>query len=43
MDHPEEQPAGTETSPKFGRLLLLLAAAVMLLAIIAMGAEAYFS
>lgn len=43
MDHPEEQPAGTDAPLKFGRLLLLLAGAVGLIAIIAIVSEAYFS
>jgi hypothetical protein len=28
MHHPDEQPTGTEREPRFGRLLLVLAAAV---------------
>jgi hypothetical protein len=29
MKHPEEQPAGAEGTPRFGRLLLVLVAAVL--------------
>jgi hypothetical protein len=43
MDHPEEQPAGTDDSPKFGRLLIVLVIAVILIAAITFGSEAYFS
>jgi hypothetical protein len=43
MDHPEEQPAGTDAPLKFGRLLLLLTGAIGLIAIIALVSEAYFS
>lgn len=43
MDHPEEQPAGTDAPFKFGRLLLWLAGAVGVIGLIALAAEAYFS
>jgi hypothetical protein len=43
MDHPEEQPAGTEAPFRFGRLLLFLAGAVLLIGVIAIASEAYFS
>jgi hypothetical protein len=43
MGHPEEQPAGTDGSPKFGRLLIVLAIAVILIVIVTFGSEAYFS
>ena len=29
MDHPAEQPAGSDGAPKFGRLLLVLLVAVL--------------
>ncbi|WP_199710805.1 hypothetical protein [Noviherbaspirillum cavernae] len=29
MKHPEEQPAGTDDAPRFGRLLIILVAAVL--------------
>ncbi|MDB5842577.1 MAG: hypothetical protein JWQ23_4529 [Herminiimonas sp.] len=43
MQHPEEQPSGTDDSPKFGRLLIVLAIAVILIGAITVGSEAYFS
>jgi hypothetical protein len=43
MDHPEEQPAGTDAPFKLGRLLLLLAIAVALIGLIAIASEAYFA
>jgi hypothetical protein len=43
MDHPEEQPAGTDTPFRFGLLLLLLAGAIALIAVIVMLSEAYFT
>lgn len=43
MQHPDEPPTGTEGAPKFGRLLLVLAAAVMLIVLITFASEAYFS
>jgi hypothetical protein len=43
MDHPEEQPAGSDEGPHFGRLLILLVFAVMLIGVITFASEAYFS
>jgi hypothetical protein len=43
MNHPEEQPTGTDGTPKFGRLLIALVLAVMLIGLITIGSEAYFS
>lgn len=43
MNHPEEPPAGTDGSPKFGRLLIVLFLAVMLIAAITFGSEAFYS
>lgn len=43
MQHPEEQPAGGEGTPKFGRLLLVLVAAVMLIALITFLSESFYS
>ena len=34
MQHPDEQPSGADHGPHFGRLLIVLAAAVMLLGLI---------
>ncbi len=43
MNHPEEQPVGTDDSPKFGRLLLLLIGAVLLIVAITFASEAFYS
>ncbi len=43
MNHPKEQPAGDDGSPKFGRLLLVLIAAVMLIVVITFASEAMYS
>lgn len=43
MDHPEEQPVGTDDAPKFGRLLIILAAAVMLIVAVTFASEAFYS
>jgi len=43
MDHPEEQPTGTDDAPKFGRLLLLLGAAVLLIVAVTFASEALYS
>jgi hypothetical protein len=43
MHHPEEQSAGTDDSPRFGRLLIILVLAVMLIGIITFASETYFS
>ena len=43
MQHPEEQPAGTSDAPKFGRLLIVLALAVLLIGVLTFAGEAYFS
>lgn len=44
MDHPDEQqPHGTDGTPKFGRLLIVLAIAVMMIVGITFGSQAYFS
>lgn len=34
MHHPEEQPTGTDSSPKFGRLLLVLVLVVVFIGIL---------
>jgi len=31
MDHPAEQPAGSDDTPKFGRLLIVLLCAVLVI------------
>jgi hypothetical protein len=43
MDHPDEQPAGTDAPFKFGRLLLVLAGAVAVIALVAVLAGTYFA
>jgi hypothetical protein len=44
MEHPDEQqPDGSDGSPKFGRLLIVLAIAVMMIVGITFGSQAYFS
>lgn len=43
MHHPDEQPTGTDGSPKFGRLLLALAGAVMLIVAVTFVSEAFYS
>ena len=41
MQHPDEQPSGADHDPHFGRLLIVLAAAVMLLGLITWASVAY--
>lgn len=43
MDHPPEQPSGSDGSPKFGRLLLVLVGAVLLIVAITIASEAMYS
>lgn len=43
MQHPSEQPSGTEGSPKFGRLLIALALAVLLIIAITLVSESLYS
>ncbi len=43
MKHPEEQSVGSNDSPKFGRLLIVLVAAVLLIVAITFASEAYYS
>lgn len=43
MNHPDEQPAGTDGTPKFGRLLIVLAIAVALIGVLTFVAEAVYS
>ena len=43
MDHPEEQPIKTEAPFRLGRLLLVLASAVLLIGIIAIVASVQLS
>lgn len=38
----QNQPAGDDGSPKFGRLLLVLLAAVALIGVITFASEAYY-
>ena len=41
MQHPDEQPSGADHGPHFGRLLIVLVAAVMLLGLITWASVAY--
>lgn len=43
MQHPEEQTATGDGSPKFGRLLLVLILAVLLMVLLTFATEAYYS
>ncbi|AEK60889.1 hypothetical protein [Collimonas fungivorans] len=43
MNHPEEQPSGSEGSPKFGRLLIVLVLAVILIGFITFASEWFYS
>lgn len=43
MHHPEEQPAGSDDSPRFGRLLIVLVLAVLFVGLMTLLSEAYFS
>lgn len=43
MGHPEQQPASSEDAPKFGRLLLVLIAAVLVIVAVTLGSEAFYS
>ena len=41
MKHPEEQPVISDQNPKFGKLLIVLVAAVLVLALITWASVAY--
>lgn len=43
MQHPDEQPAGEEGTPKFGRLLLVLIGAVLIIVAITFLSESFYS
>jgi hypothetical protein len=43
MNHPPEQPAGSNDTPKFGRLLLILGAAVLVIVAVTFASEALYS
>jgi hypothetical protein len=43
MNHPEEQQAGTDGTPKFGRLLIVLAIAVVVIGLVSWASEKYLS
>lgn len=43
MGHPDEREAGSEDAPKFGRLLLVLIAAVLVIVAVTLGSEAFYS
>jgi hypothetical protein len=43
MEHPPEQPSGTDDSPRFGRLLLILGAAVLVIVAVTFVSEALYT
>lgn len=43
MHHPQEQPAGTDEAPRFGRLLIALVLAVLLIVAVTFISEAAYS
>lgn len=43
MQHPEEQPSGSDGTPKFGRLLLVLAFGVLMVVALTFGSLAYYT
>lgn len=43
MNHPDDQPTGTDDAPKFGRLLLALGAAVLIIVAVTFVSEALYS
>ena len=43
MHHPAEQPAGSDDSPRFGRLLIVLALAVLVIVAVTFVSEACYS
>jgi hypothetical protein len=43
MNHPEEQPTGVDDAPKFGRLLIVLGLAVLLIVGITVLSEALYT
>lgn len=43
MGHPEEQPTGTDGTPKFGRLLIVLILMVILIGFITFASEWFYT
>lgn len=43
MNHPPEQPSGADGEPKFGRLLIVLALVVAIIAAVTWASEKYLS
>jgi hypothetical protein len=43
MQHPEEQPTGSDGTPKFGRLLIVLILVVLLMGLITYASQAWYS
>ncbi|HZW21253.1 hypothetical protein [Noviherbaspirillum sp.] len=43
MNHPPEQPTGSDGAPKFGRLLLILGGAVLVIVAVTFISEALYS
>ncbi len=43
MDHPQEQPPAGNGSPRFGRLLIVLVLAVVMIGVLTFVAESYYT
>lgn len=43
MQHPDEQPGSMPDSPRFGRLLIVLVLAVLMVGVLTLASEAYFT
>ena len=43
MQHPDEQPSGSSDGPHFGRLLIVLILAVIIIGIVTIASEAFLS
>lgn len=43
MHHPEEQPTGSDATPKFGRLLLVLLCAVLAIGILTLASVRFYT
>ena len=43
MQHPEEQPVESDGTPKFGKLLIVLALSILLVVLVTFGSQAYYT
>jgi hypothetical protein len=43
MQHPEEPPMGSDGTPKFGRLLIVLAFGLLMVVLLTFGSQAYYT